>query len=73
MKDINSAYIVSIVNGLESFIYHEVEGAIKRGINITLFATKYKPGDVFSPKKEWDLELISPIKILISFIYYIPQ
>ena len=71
MKDINSAYIVSIVNGLESFIYHEVEGAIKRGINITLFATKYKPGDVFSPKKEWDLELISPIKILISFIYYL--
>ena len=71
MKDINSAYIVSIGNGLESFIYHEVEEAIKRGVNITLFATKYKSGDVFSPKKEWDLELISPIKILISFIYYL--
>lgn len=70
-KNINSAYIVSIGNGLESFIYHEVEEAIKRGINITLFATKYKSGDVYSPKKEWNLELISPIKILISFIYYL--
>jgi colanic acid/amylovoran biosynthesis glycosyltransferase len=71
VKDINTAYVVSIGNGLESFIYHEVEGVIKRGVNVTLFATKYKSGDVYSPKKEWNLELISPVKILISFIYYL--
>jgi len=70
-ESVNMAYIVSIGEGLESFVYHEVDEIIKRNFNITLFATKHKPNDIFSPKKQWNLETISPIKIFISFFYYL--
>ena len=65
------AYIVSIGNGLESFIYREVDEVIKRGVKITLYATKYKSNDVFSPKKEWPVETVSYLKIIIAFIHYL--
>ena len=66
-----SAYIVSIGKGLESFIYREVEEMIKRDINVTLFATKYNPNDIFSPKKEWKVEVISYFKIIMSLLIYL--
>lgn len=68
---IKSAYIVSIGKGLESFIYREVEEMIKRDIDITLFATKYNPNDIFSPKKEWKVELMNYSKIVSSFFIHL--
>ena len=68
---IKSAYIVSIGKGLESFIYREVEEMIKRDIDITFFATKYNPNDIFSPKKEWKVEVINYYKIIVSFFIYL--
>jgi len=71
---IKSAYIVSIGKGLESFIYREVDEMQKRGIDITLFATKYNPNDIFSPKKEWKVEVINYTKTTVSlFIYLFKQ
>ncbi|MBT5491037.1 glycosyltransferase family 4 protein [bacterium] len=63
-----SAYIVSIGKGLESFIYREVEEMKKRDVDITLYATKYNPNDIFSPKKEWKVEVISYLQIIIAFL-----
>ena len=57
------AYIVSIGKGLESFIYREVDEMIKKGIDITLFATKYNPNDIFSPREEWKVEKINLFNI----------
>ncbi len=65
------AYIVSIGKGLESFIYREVEEMIKRGIDITLFSTKYNPNDIFSPKEEWKVEKINLFSMFISFVVYL--
>lgn len=64
---IKTAYIVSIGKGLESFIYREVEEMLKRGVEITLYATKYNPNDIFSPKKEWKVEVINYSKLISSF------
>ena len=47
------AYIVSMINGLESFIYREVDELTGKDFPITLFATKFKKGDIYSPKKTW--------------------
>lgn len=70
-KSIRAAYIVAMGNGLESFVFREVDESIKQGVDITLFATTYKPGDIFSPKTEWRLELISYVKIILSLIHYL--
>ena len=47
------AYVVSMRAGLEAFIYREVDALYEKGYSITLFATKYQEGDVYSPKKNW--------------------
>ena len=47
------AYVVSMINGLESFIYREVDELTSKGLPITLFSTKFKKGDIYAPKKEW--------------------
>jgi colanic acid/amylovoran biosynthesis glycosyltransferase len=62
------AYIVSAGKGLESFVYREIDEMMKRGIEIVLYTTKYKENDVFSPKKEWQVEKIDYFRILKSFI-----
>lgn len=70
-KSIKSAYIVAMSNGLESFVFREIEETIKQGIDVTLFATTYKSGDIFSPKKQWKFEVINYAKIIFSFLYYL--
>lgn len=65
---IKTAYIVSIGKGLESFIYREIDEMIKRKVNVVLFSTKYKENDIFSPKKEWDVEKINYLNLIVSFI-----
>ena len=47
------AYIVSMTSGLDAFVYREVEELTSMGIPIVLYATKFKKGDVLSPKPEW--------------------
>ena len=47
------AYIVSMTSGLDAFVYREVEELTGMGIPIVLYATKFKKGDVLSPKPEW--------------------
>lgn len=59
------AYIVSMRAGLEAFIYREVDVLYKEGLKITLFATKYVAGDVYSPKPEWPYHAVSlPVFLL---------
>lgn len=48
------AYIVSMINGLEPFIYREVKELYKKGLKLVLFATKIKNDDIYSPKPEWE-------------------
>ena len=59
------AYIVSMGNGLESFIYREVDELIARRIPITLFATKFKKGDIYAPKSDWPYHSLSSWKLLL--------
>jgi len=68
---IKTAYIVSIGQGMESFIYREVDEMIKRGLDITLYTTKYNPRDIFSPKKEWSVEVVNYLTIIKSFFLYL--
>jgi len=62
------AYIVSAGKGLESFVYREIKEMLKRDINVYLYTTKYKENDVFSPKKEWNVEKINYGKIVFESI-----
>ena len=59
------AYIVSMGEGLEAFIYREVEALYENGYLITLFATKYKSGDVYSPKSNWPYYSLPFKKLLL--------
>lgn len=47
------AYIVPMGKGLELFIYRELEELERRGIQVILYATKFKHGDVLGPKPSW--------------------
>jgi glycosyltransferase involved in cell wall biosynthesis len=58
------AYIVSIANGLEAFIYREIDGMVMMGIPVLLFATKYRAGDIFSPKPEWPCYSLRPSTLI---------
>ena len=60
------AYIVSMINGLESFIYREVDELYSKGFPITLFATKFKKGDIYSPKENWPYYTFSIPKLIIG-------
>lgn len=70
MKKINNketiAYIVSMRAGLEAFIYREVEALYERGYSITFFATKFKKGDIYSPKDNWPYYALSIKRLLIE-------
>jgi len=59
------AYIVSMGAGLEAFIYREIEALYARGYSIILFATKFKVGDVFSPKPEWLYHVLPMGQLLV--------
>lgn len=59
------AYIVGMKAGLEAFIYREIEELLKRGIQITLFATKLKRDDIYSPKADWRYIYYSPWRLII--------
>ena len=70
-KKVRAAYIVAMGDGLESFVFREVEESLKRGIDITLYATTYRPGDIYSPKDDWDFEIISYTKALFALVIFI--
>lgn len=53
-KQHSIAYIVSMASGLEAFIYREIEALFDHGLNVVLFATKHRRGDIFSPKPAWE-------------------
>jgi len=61
------AYIVSMVNGLEPFIYREVEGLYNKGLKVKLFATKFKKNDIYSPKKEWEYYRFRTLNVVLLF------
>ena len=60
------AYIVSMGAGLEAFIYREIEALYKKNHLITLFATKYTKGDVYSPKSEWPYHTLTFKKLILE-------
>lgn len=47
------AYIVPMGKGLDLFVYRELEELERRGIEVILYATKFKQGDVLGPKPSW--------------------
>ena len=47
------AYIVSMREGLEAFVYRELEFLEAAGEDFVLFAPRAKRGDKFSPKEHW--------------------
>jgi glycosyltransferase involved in cell wall biosynthesis len=51
--------------GLEAFIYREIENLYSRGFEIRLFATKFKQGDVYSPKPEWPYHILTAGRLLL--------
>ncbi len=61
------AYIVSMRAGMEAFIYREIEALYSRGYSITLFATRFKAGDIFSPRPEWPYHVLPFGQLLIRF------
>ncbi|NOX08338.1 MAG: glycosyltransferase family 4 protein [Gammaproteobacteria bacterium] len=60
------AYIVSMRAGLEAFIYREVDALYDKGYSITLFATKYVPGDIYSPRDNWPYYAISIKRLVVE-------
>jgi glycosyltransferase involved in cell wall biosynthesis len=54
-----------MVNGMEPFIHREVDELYKKGLKIILFATKFKEGDIYSPKKEWEFYRYKAAKVLL--------
>jgi len=60
---------VSAGNGLESFVYREIDYLIKKGVDVSVFATKYKKGDMYSPKDAWPTFYMSKMKVVIFFPY----
>lgn len=61
------AYIVSMGAGLEAFIYREIEALYARGFTVVLFATRFRRGDVFSPKPEWPCHVLPAKRLVIAF------
>ncbi|PHS73122.1 MAG: hypothetical protein COB22_02315 [Cycloclasticus sp.] len=59
------AYIVSAGNGLESFVFREIDYLVEQGIDLSIYATKYKAGDVYTPKEFWVTYYISASKITV--------
>ena len=52
--------------GLEAFIYRELEALYAKGYSFTLFATKFKTGDIYAPKPDWPYHSMSlPHLVLI--------
>lgn len=70
-KKVRAAYMVAMGNGLESFVFREVDESVKQGIDITLYATTYSSGDIYSPKNDWDFEIISYTKTLFALMTFI--
>lgn len=60
------AYIVPIGAGLDTFVYREVDALYDRGYRVTLFATKYKKGDIYSPKENWPYYTLTAKRLLIE-------
>jgi len=61
--------------GLDLFVYRELEELERRGVQVTLYATKFKHGDVLGPKPGWryyhltglGLALRVPVLLLRAF------
>lgn len=70
MENINNktsiAYIVSMRAGLEAFIYREVEALYGKDYAITFFATKFKKGDIYSPKEHWPCHAVSIMNLVLE-------
>ncbi len=60
------AYIVSMRAGLEAFIYREVDALYDKRQSITLFATKYRAGDIYSPKDNWPYYAMSVWQLIVE-------
>lgn len=58
-------YVVPVGAGLDTFVYREIDALVAQGFEISLFATKYKKGDVYEPKKEWRLYTLTPAQMLM--------
>lgn len=62
------AYIISMKNGMNRFIYREVNELIESGLNITLFPTKYASGP-YMPKSKWNMYKYNTLN-LISGLFF---
>lgn len=64
-SDKRVGYVVPVGAGLDTFVYREIDALVAKGFEVHIFATKYKHGDVFEPKKEWGLYTLTPRQMLV--------
>ena len=65
------AVIVSMVNGLESFVKRETEELVKRGYKLRLFATKYNPSLGFEPEANIPFQVSSFLSVFFGVWYWV--
>jgi glycosyltransferase involved in cell wall biosynthesis len=70
-SDAHIAYIVSAGTGLESFVYREIDYLIAQNVNISLFTTKLKKGDVYAPKENWPTFSLSLFKLICLIPFFL--
>ena len=72
-KPTRLAYIISMVHGMEAFVHREIAALKKRGLNITIFITKYTKDEIYGPEKAgWEFYKPVyhkiPLQLVISFL-----
>lgn len=63
--DMTIAYIISIKNGVLSFVFSEIEALEGGGLKILLFPTKYNEGP-YMPKKDWYCYVYKPFFVILK-------
>lgn len=62
------AYIISMVNGMEPFIHREIKALKNKGLDITLFITKYRNDSIYGPKPNWVYHTINRWTFVYHFV-----
>ncbi len=62
------AYVLSLRQGIHSFVYRELEELERRGVHFSILAVSEGPGP-YRPKREWNIIQPSAMAALIGAVY----
>ncbi len=68
-KSLKIGVLASMKNGLEHFIYREIDYLARDGASISLFPTKFNRG-LYNAHKEWELHTWNPIHVMLMQPYF---